>query len=480
MAENNSSKIKTKSSEKETNKALTAKKEDKFRQDLTKGSVTKQLMKFAIPFLLSNLLQALYSVADMIIVGHFRGQIGITGVNIGSQINILVTGAALGLAVGGTVMIAQYGGAMKFAEQRKTTGTLFTLYMIVAVVMTAVMLIFGKPLLTLLGTPVEAYGEAESYYEICMGGLVFLFAYNVISAILRGMGDSKRPLYFVLIAAIVNVAGDYILCNPAFGFNYGAKGAAIATVSAQGLSVILSLLYLIKNKFFAEYHISDFKIDKEKAKMLLKIGLPSSVQQVVVSFSFLTLTALVNSLPNALVASACQGIGGKVNSFAILPALAMSSAVSSMAGQNIGAGEIDRAKKTMFAGMKIAFAISAIVFIIVVAFPDFIIGLFDKTPETIETGRTYLRLIALDYLLVPFVFCMNGLAIGAGYTNFALFNACFSSILVRAPLAYIVVKLSTLGFDGVGLATGLASVASLIVGAIFIASGKWKKPKIKI
>lgn len=450
---------------------------DKFRQDLTRGSVSKQLMKFAVPFLLSNLLQALYSVADMIIVGHFRGPIGITGVNIGSQINILVTGAALGLAVGGTVLIAQYGGAHKFDEQRKTIGTLFTLYMIIGVVMTAVMLVFGKPLLDLISTPKEAYGEAESYYDICMAGLVFLFAYNVISAILRGMGDSKRPLYFVLIAAIGNIVGDYILCGT---FDMGAKGAAIATVGAQGLSVVLSLLYLLKNKFFAEYRLSDFKIDKEKSKMLLKIGLPSSVQQVVVSFSFLTLTALVNSLPNALIASACQGIGGKVNSFAILPALAMSSAVSSMAGQNIGAGEIDRAKKTMFAGMRIAFMISAFVFIIVVSFPDFIIGLFDKTPETIETGRTYLRLIALDYLLVPFVFCMNGLAIGAGYTNFALFNACFSSIIVRVPLAYIVVKVSSLGFDGVGLATGLASAASIIVGIIFISSGKWKKPKIRI
>ena len=157
----------------------------------------------------------------------------------------------------------------------------------------------------------------------------------------------------------------------------------------------------------------------------------------------------------------------------------MSSAVSSMAGQNIGAGEIERAKKTMLNGMVIAFGISAIVFVIVQIFPDFIIGLFDKNAEVIDTGRTYLRFIAIDYLLVPFVFCMNGLAIAAGYTNFALFNACFSSIFVRAPLAYIIVKVSMLGFDGVGLATGLASAASVIVGAIFIASGKWKKPKIK-
>lgn len=450
---------------------------DKFRQDLTSGSVSKQLMKFAIPFLLSNLLQAFYSVADMIIVGRLCGTHGITGVNIGSQINILVTGAALGLAVGGTVLIAQYGGAKKFDEQRKTIGTLFTLYMILAVIFTVVMLLLGTTLLDVLKTPQVAYTEAENYYNICMAGLIFMFAYNVISAILRGMGDSKRPLYFVLIATVVNIIGDIILVGP---FQMGAAGAAYATVGAQALSVILSLIYLFKNHFFTGYQKSDFKIDKEKAKMLIKIGLPSSVQQVVISFSFLTLTTLVNSLPNADIASACQGIGGKVNSFAVLPALAMSSAVSSMAGQNIGAGETERAKKTMLTGMGIAFGITIFVFALVQLFPQQIISLFDTNPDVIEVGTEYLRFIALDYLFVPFVFCMNGLAIGAGYTNFALFNACFSSILVRVPFAYIMVNLTSMGFNGVGIATGLASFASIIVGAIYVASGKWKKPKIRL
>ena len=450
---------------------------DKFRQDLTQGSVGKQLIKFSVPFLLSNLLQAFYSVADMIIVGRLCGTHGITGVNIGSQINILVTGAAFGLAVGGTVLIAQYGGAKKFDEQRKTIGTLFTAYMILSVVCSAVMLLLNTTLLDVLKTPQVAYTEAKNYYNICMAGLVFMFAYNVISAILRGMGDSKRPLYFVLIATIVNIIGDIILVGP---FKMGAAGAAYATVAAQALSVVLSLIYLAKNHFFNGYSKSDFKIDKEKMKMLLKLGLPSSVQQVVVSFSFLTLTALVNSLPIADIASACQGIGGKVNSFAVLPALAMSSAVSSMAGQNIGAGETARAKKTMLTGMGIAFAISVVVFVIVELFPQPIISLFDTNPDVIAIGSEYMRFIALDYLLVPFVFCMNGLAIGAGYTNFALFNACFSSIIVRVPAAYLVVEFTNLGFNGIGLATGLASLASIIVGIIYVSSGKWKKPKIRI
>ncbi|MBQ7122890.1 MAG: MATE family efflux transporter [Clostridia bacterium] len=450
---------------------------DKFRQDLTKGSVGKQLIQFSIPFLLSNLLQAFYSVADMIIVGRLCGTHGITGVNIGSQINILVTGAAFGLAVGGTVLIAQYGGAHKYDEQRKTIGTLFTVYMILSVVVTAIMLALDNTLLDLLNTPKVAYTEAQNYYNICMAGMVFMFAYNVISAILRGMGDSKRPLYFVLIATIVNIIGDIILVGP---FKMGAAGAAYATVAAQALSVILSLIYLVRNQFFAGYSKNDFKIDGAKLKMLLKLGLPSSVQQVVVSFSFLTLTALVNSLPNADIASACQGIGGKVNSFAVLPSLAMSSAVSSMAGQNIGAGETERAKKTMLTGMGIAFAISAIVFVIVQLFPEFIISLFDSNKDVISVGKEYLRFIALDYLFVPFVFCMNGLAIGAGYTNFALFNACFSSIIIRVPFAYLVVSFTSLGFNGIGLATGLASLASIVVGAIYVAIGKWKIPKINI
>ncbi len=450
---------------------------DKFRQDLTQGSVSKQLIKFAIPFLLSNLLQACYSVADMIIVGRFCGTHGITGVNIGSQINLLVTGAAFGLAVGGTVLIAQYGGAKKFDEQRKTIGTLFTAYMILSVICTAVMLLLGTTLLDILKTPEVAYQEAENYYNICMAGLFFMFSYNVISAILRGMGDSKRPLYFVLIAAIVNVIGDIILVGP---FNMGAAGAAYATVASQALSVILSIIYLIKNHFFVGFRKSDFRIDKEKFKMLFKLGLPSSVQQVVVSFSFLTLTALVNSLPIADIASACQGIGGKVNSFAVLPALAMSNAVSSMAGQNIGAGETARAKKTMVTGMGIAFAISVFVFALVQLFPGQIISLFDSNPEVIEIGTEYLRFIALDYLFVPFVFCMNGLAIGAGYTNFALFNACFSSILVRVPAAYLAVYVLDLGFNGIGLVTSLASLASIVVGTIFVTRGKWKTPKIQI
>lgn len=448
-----------------------------FNKDLTKGSVTKQLIKFATPFLLSNLLQALYSVADMIIVGNFRGEIGITGVSIGSQVNILVTGAAMGLSVGGTVMIAQYGGQKMFKEQRRTICTMTSIYVILAVVLTAAMLLLCHPLLQLLNTPANAYQETADYYNICMGGMIFMFLYNAISGVLRGMGDSKRPLYFVLIAAIANVVLDLILVGK---YQMGSAGAAWATISSQALSVIISLGYLIKKKFFAEYKLEDLKIKKEQLIPMFKIGIPSSIQSLVVSLSFLTLTALINSLPNADIASACQGIGGKINSFAILPGLAISSAISSMAGQNIGAGEYKRAKKTMYIGMIMAFSVSVIVFIVVNLFPQFLIRLFGDNPEVIETGARYLQLISFDYLFASIMFCYNGLAIASGNTYIALLNAVVNGICVRVPLAYFLVKAMDMGFDGVAYAMGFASVGGIIIGAIFVASGKWKKRAVGI
>lgn len=447
-----------------------------FQKDLTQGSVTKQLFKFAIPFLLSNLLQALYSVADMVIVGQYCGKIGITGVSIGSQINLLVTGAAMGLSVGGTVMIAQYGGQKMFKDQRKTIGTMTTIYIILGVVLTAVMLAVCNPMLDILNTPASSYKQAEDYYNICMAGMIFMFLYNAISGVLRGMGDSKSPLYFVLIAAITNVVLDLILVGK---YDMGAAGAAWATIIAQALSVVISLIYLAKRKFFADYQWSDLKISKEKLGPLFKIGLPSSVQSLVVSLSFLTLTALVNSLPNAEVASACQGIGGKVNSFAILPALALSNAISSMAGQNIGAGEYDRAKKTMKTGIAMALIISLVVFALVNIFPEFIIRMFDSEPEVIETGAAYLRWISFDYIFVAFVFCMNGLAIAAGDTVIALINSIASGIIVRVPLAYLLVKAFDMGFTGVAIALGFASVGSIFIGAIYVKSGKWRKQVVR-
>ena len=436
---------------------------DKFRKDLTKGSVTKNLIKFAMPFLLSNILQALYSVVDMIVVGQFCGKAGITGVSIGGQVNILITGAAGGLAISGTILVAQYLGAKKYDDQKKTIGTMSTLYLVLSIVITVLMLLVGKPLLILLKTPESAFSETLSYLNICMAGTVFMFGYNAVCAVLRGLGDSKRPLYFVMIAALINVVLDVVLVGK---FKMGASGAAYATIFAQAISFVLSGVYLSKTGFFKGYTAKDFKIEKQKAVLLFKVGLPSAIQSLVISLSFMTLTALVNSLPNAEVAAACQGIGGKINSFA------------SMAGQNIGAGEFERARKTMRVGLVLAFVFSVAVMVVVEAFPEILFRVFTDDVEVIETGIPYLRLIAIDYLFTAFLFSFNGLAIAAGDTSFALFNSFFNSIIIRVPFAYATVYWFNMGFNGVGLAIGCASVFSVFIGLWYVRSEKWKKSKV--
>ncbi len=451
--------------------------EHKFHNDLTTGSVPKQLIRFSLPFLLSNIIQALYSVVDLIVVGHFSGTNSITGVSIGGQINILVTGIAFGLSVGGTIMVAQYAGAKRFADQRKTIGTMSFLYLILAAVFTVGMLLFGKYVLIALRTPEEAFPEALAYMNICMMGTVFMFAYNVISSVLRGMGDSKRPLWFVSIACVANVFLDVLLVRY---FHMGAAGAAWATIASQALSVVLSLWYLFRQNFFAEYQARDFALDRTKAAQLIRIGFPSSIQQLVLNFSFLMLTSLVNSLPNALVAAACQGIGGKLNAFAIMPFLAMSNAIASMTGQNIGAGEHKRALRTVYVGIYINVAIAVLMFGIVQLFPAQLFHIFTADPQVIATGIPYLRYVSIDYLVVSASFCFGGLIIGSGYTKMALFNTVISSIFLRVPLAYAFVYWLDMGLNGVGLAFGIASFGTLLLGLWFVKSGRWKTPKIAI
>ena len=452
-----------------------------FRSDLTTGSVPKQLIKFALPFLLSNFLQALYNIVDMVIVGRFSGNIAsITGVNMGSQVSILVVGAAVGLSVGGTVLIAQYAGAKRYNEQREVIGTMTTIYLILSVIITVVMLALARPVLNLLNTPINAYSETLSYYRICIAGTVFMLLYNAISAILRGMGDSKRPMYFIIIATVVNIILDIILVAK---FKMGAAGAAYATIAAQAISVILSVIFLVKKDFFKGYTLKDFKIKKDKMILLFKIGLPSSVQQVLNSLAFLTLTALVNGLPGADVLSASQGVASKINSLAILPAFAMSGAISSMAGQNLGAREYDRAKKTMLVGMGMAMIILLVVWGGINLFPEPIVRLFIEekdaiSTEVIKTTSEYIHYVSLDFLVAVPMFCMNGLAIAAGSTTFTLINTSVGALFIRVPVAYLLSRHTSLGFNGIGLSIGVGTVFSLIIVIIYTVMGKWKKTTI--
>ena len=446
----------------------------KFENKLSEGNVAKQLMKFALPFIISNLVQSLYSVADMIIVGRFSGAssaISMSGVNIGSQVTMLVTNLVIGLAVGATVLIAQYLGANDRKSLKDTIGSLLTILLASSVFVTIIMVVLRVPILNVIQTPQASFSEAKIYLTVTSLGTVFIFMYNALSAILRGMGDSKRPLYFVCVAAVVNIVLDLIFVAV---FDMRALGAGLATIISQAISVILCIVYLKRSDFIFDFNLKSFGFDADKTKLLLKVGIPMSAQNVCTSISFLFLTTIVNILDPTAIASAAVGAVGKLNGFGVLPAFAMSNAISAMCAQNFGAGLQDRAVKTMKIGTAISFGISFAVFAIIRFFPDFFIGLFTPDTEVIRQGVIYLESFSYDYVFVPLMSGLNGLFIGAGHTTFSLFNGIVSSILVRIPTCYLFGIVLDMGLSGVGLGAPCASFMAFVIALIYFISGKWK------
>lgn len=461
----------------------------KFQKDYTEGSVVKQLTSFSLPFLFSNLLQALYNVVDMVVVGRYVGPVGVAGVQTGGQITMLITNVVTGFVVGATVLVAQYQGAKNTEAQKKTISTLFTFFFFVSIGITVVTVLLNGTFLHLLGTEENSFPEAYNYLLCCSFGYVFIFGYNAVSGILRGMGDSKRPLFFVAVATAANIILDIVFVKY---MGMRSLGAALATVLAQGLSFVISLIYLKRSNFMFDFKLKSFKIYKDKLKLIFKIGCPSAVQFAITGLSFLALTGISNAIAGT-VGTTLLGIGQKLNTFGILPCIALSSSISSMAGQNIGAKKYDRAKKTMWVGMGFALALSVVVFGLVNIFPNQIMGIFlnknslsgadlELYEQCMEIGAKYITLCSFDYLFACVFFCTNGLATGSGHTLFSLINAAINSFVFRVPMAYIF-SMSwglNMGLTGIAAALGFAPIVSAIIGIIYVQSGKWKKSKIAV
>lgn len=443
----------------------------KFENNLSEGNVIKQLILFSLPVLISNIIQSLYSTVDMLIVGNFANEAAMSGVNIGGQVSFIITNMVFGLSVGATVLVGQYKGAENRRGMHEVIATLLISLFVAAVVLTTVMISLVTPILHAINTPPESFLEAKRYFVISMLGTIFIFGYNALSALMRGLGDSKNPLVFVAIACVVNVILDLFFVAK---LNMGAAGAAWATIISQAISMILCIVYLAKNDFIFDFSLESFKaFSKKQLKLILKVGIPTSIQNVASGLSFLFLTTLVNSF--GVMASAAVGAVGKLNGFAILPGVAMSTSISAMSAQNIGAGKYKRAAHTMFTGAAIALGISIIIFALVGIFPEFCMRMFGDDPEFIKCGVDYIKAFKYDYLIAPIFFCINGLFIGSGHTTFSLINGILSSILFRIPAAFLFGMLMKMGLTGVGLGAPVASIAALILCIIFYKTGKWKK-----
>lgn len=445
----------------------------KFQNDLTQGSVAKNLIRFSMPFLLSMLIQQSYSMADLLIVSHFAGEASVAGVNNGGQLTFFVTAIAIGLSVGGTILIGQYFGAKKMEDMRKTASTLLTMMILFSIVMAAIFIVLGEIILQALQVPEESLSEAWIYLVICMFGLPFIFMYNAIAGILRGMGDAKRPLIIIAVGSVVSAALNFLLVGY---FRLDAAGAAIATVVAQAGCVIVSAIYLAKSGFFFDFKPKSFVIHKDKLKIILRLGIPSSLSQIAVNLSFLILTLLVNRY--GVYVAAAAGLAGRLNGFVIMPTIAISNSISMICAQNLGAGLFDRALKTMKIGLILSFAICVPLFVIVMLYPDFIMSLMSSSEAVISAGVIYLRAIAWDYLVVPLVFSFFGLATGAGHTHITMINTFITSVALRVPIALLLSISFDLGLFGVGLSVPIATLGSLIFLSLYVMSGRWKNVAI--
>lgn len=440
--------------------------------DLTKGSITKKLLVFAIPYLIANFIQALYGAVDMIVVGWFANAAGISAVSVGSQIMQIITSLVSGLTMGGTILIAQYSGGRRQKDTLETISTMLTLFAVLAIVFTVVLFFSAEVVLKLLQTPSEAFESALSYVRISSCGTIFIFGYNAISAVLRGIGDSKNPMIFIAVACVTNIVLDIWFIG---GLGMGAGGAALATILSQGVSMILAVIFLSKRDFVFQFKLKNFRIYKTQAVRLIRLGLPVSLQETTVSLSFLIIAGIVNTL--GVIPSAAVGICGKFENFAMLPAGAFSSAIASMSAQNMGASKPERAKKCMWVGIGCSFVCSLVFFGWVQLFPESALLLFKADRDVIAAGIQYLRTFSFDFMFVAFYFCMNGFFNGCGSTGFTMINGILATFLARIPLAFFLTNFLPTEWSlyGIGLAAPIATVLSIIMCLWYLKAGRWKR-----
>ncbi len=441
------------------------------QSEILKGNIVKTLFLFAIPFLLANFIQALFGAVDMIIIGWYESQESIAAVALGTQITMLVVRVACGLTMGGTILMSQYVGAGRHQDALETISTIFTLFSIVSLILTAVMFILIDPFLKLLQTPEEAFSLTKQYVLICALGNVVIFGYNAISAILRGLGDSKNPLYFIFIACIINIFLDWFF----IGFmGYGVAGAATATVLSQLASVVFAIIYLKKTNFMFDFKWRSYKIYWEKVPYIFKLGIPVTVQDILTGTSFLFISAIVNSL--GVTAMVAVGISGRFNMFAMLPSVSFSMALAAMVAQNIGAGQPQRAKQSFYCGIILSLLFTLPFFFWAQFSPSSIIQLFGAGTDVIKAGSLYMLSFSFDYLLVAFVFCQLGFFNGCGRTRFVMINGIISSIGLRLPLSWFFGVWIGGDLWMIGLAAPLASLVQIVVAFIYLKRNRWQRP----
>lgn len=431
------------------------------KADFTQGNILKKLVAFMMPVLGALILQAAYGGVDLLVVGRFGSTSGLSAVSTGSQVLNLVTFVVIQFAMGITVLIARYLGEKRPERIGAVIGGGTVVFTMMSVVLFIAMVGFARPISVLMQAPAEAVDLTVSYVRICGAGIFFIVAYNLLSAIFRGLGDSKSPLLFVLVACIVNIIGDLVLVA---GLHMDAAGAAIATVTAQALSVVFAVMLLLKKDLPFAITKKEFRLNPQCRKFL-KIGLPLALQEFLTQISFLALCAFVNRL--GLEASSGYGVACKIVNFAMLVPSSLMQSMASFVSQNIGAGKKKRAKQSMFTGIGVGLAVGCVVFVLVLFKGDVLCSAFSTDAAVIQNGFAYLKGFAPETLVTAILFSMVGYFNGNNKTVWVMTQGLIQTLLVRLPLAYFMSIQPNASLTKIGLAAPVATTVGIVLNVGF-------------
>ena len=431
------------------------------KADFTQGNILKKLVAFMMPVLGALILQAAYGAVDLLVVGRFGSTSGLSAVSTGSQVLNLVTFVVIQFAMGITVLIARYLGEKRPERIGAVIGGGAVVFTMMSVALFIAMVGFARPISVLMQAPAEAVDLTASYVRICGAGILFIVAYNLLSAIFRGLGDSKSPLLFVLVACIVNIIGDLVLVA---GLHMDAAGAAIATVTAQALSVVFAVMLLLKKDLPFAITKKDFRLNPQCRKFL-KIGLPLALQEFLTQISFLALCAFVNRL--GLEASSGYGVACKIVNFAMLVPSSLMQSMASFVSQNIGAGKKKRAKQSMFTGIGVGLAVGCVVFVLVLFKGDVLCSAFSTDAAVIQNGFAYLKGFAPETLVTAIMFSMVGYFNGNNKTVWVMTQGLIQTLLVRLPLAYFMSIQPNASLTKIGLAAPVATTVGIVLNVGF-------------
>ncbi|MDO5434870.1 MAG: MATE family efflux transporter, partial [Clostridia bacterium] len=430
---------------------------------LTDGPLFSGLMRFTVPFLLSNLLQTLYGTVDTLVIGNYGSSSGVSAVACGAQLLSLFTFLAIGLSAGGTVLVSQCIGAKDHRQAAGIVGNLIIDFAAVSVVLTALSAVFSPVFLSWLNVPAEAMAEAVTYMRVCSFGIPLIIGYNIVCALLRAMGDSKSPLIFVAVACAINVAGDLLLTG---ALGLGVAGVAIATVAAQGVSFVFSLVFIMKKGMPFAFGKADIRFDRKTSAGIFRIGVPMGVQSVLINVSFMFITAIINSL--GLAASAAMGIGEKIVSFTFMPQSAFSASAAVVVAQNYGAGKMDRARRAVGYAIAVCFAIEAVFFLICILKPEFMPSLFTREEQVVKMAGRYMMAYSIDGMLTAVAFNLSALLNGCGKTAFNMTQNLIATFLGRIPATWLFSRIAREDLFLIGCAAPASTVLSIIMLLVYI------------